>query len=140
MLDTNVLISAIILESSSMKAIVEDVALNHDLLIGSYVLDELRDVVKRKWPARIKAIERFIHDAALETVETPPASELFCPNIRDPKDQSVLAEAISGKVDILITGDKDFENIGLATPEIISPRQYITRFIESHSVPPNSAY
>jgi predicted nucleic acid-binding protein len=40
-----------------------------------------------------------------------------------------LAHAIESKVDILITGDKDFDDIIIETPKILKPRQYIEKYL-----------
>lgn len=57
MLDTNVLISYLIFNSRTIDAVVEDVVSNHDLVIPTYVIGELREVVRRKWPRRSVFIE-----------------------------------------------------------------------------------
>jgi putative PIN family toxin of toxin-antitoxin system len=46
------------------------------------------------------------------------------PYIRDKKDLLILAAAILSDADILITGDKDFDDISLKRPLIFSPNQY----------------
>ena len=51
------------------------------------------------------------------------------PQIRDIDDMPLLAHAIEAKVDILITGDKDFDDIIIETPKIIKPRQYIEKYL-----------
>ena len=95
MLDTNVLVSAIVLDSPSMNTIIEHVECNHKMLVGSYVLDELRNVVARKWPNRLDSIERFIETAGFEIVATPSAGAVFPIEMRDPNDVPVLAQAIA---------------------------------------------
>ncbi|MCL1985434.1 MAG: hypothetical protein FWG59_03200 [Betaproteobacteria bacterium] len=62
-----------------------------------------------------------------ELVYTPrqPAPGLF--EIRDPNDYAVLYSAITEDVDIFITGDKDFENLNLDTPEILTPSQFLAK-------------
>ena len=46
------------------------------------------------------------------------------PKIRDIKDLPVLVSAILSDADILLTGDKDFENIEIDKPLIMSPMKY----------------
>ena len=130
MLDTNVLVSAIVLDSPTMNVIVEHVESNHRMLVGSYVLDELRSVVARKWPDRLYSIECFIETAGFEVVTTPSASIVFPIEIRDPNDVPVLAQAIAGKADVLVTGDKDFHNLPIDCPTIVTPAQHIMRFLD----------
>ena len=45
------------------------------------------------------------------------------------KDYPVLYTAIIEDVDILVTGDKDFSDIEIEKPEIMSPTQFIERFL-----------
>ena len=44
-------------------------------------------------------------------------------------DYPVLYTAIIEDVDILVTGDKDFSDIEIEKPEIMSPTQFIERFL-----------
>lgn len=46
--------------------------------------------------------------------------------IRDVKDRPILRAAKIAKVDILLTGDKDFLESGINTPKIINPSQFLS--------------
>jgi predicted nucleic acid-binding protein len=52
------------------------------------------------------------------------------PKIRDMDDLPVLANAIESNVDLLVTGDKDFDNITIEKPIIINPRNYIDEYMK----------
>jgi predicted nucleic acid-binding protein len=43
-------------------------------------------------------------------------------------DLPILATAIIEDVDILLTGDKDFEGLGLDRPEIVTPSQFLEKY------------
>ena len=45
------------------------------------------------------------------------------------KDYPVLYTAIIEEVDLLVTGDKDFSDIDIEKPEIMSPTQFMERFL-----------
>jgi predicted nucleic acid-binding protein len=60
MLDTNVLISAIIFPNDRMNSLVYKATLEHQLVLSSYIIDELLDVIERKFPAKIKDVELFV--------------------------------------------------------------------------------
>lgn len=45
-------------------------------------------------------------------------------------DSPILFTALIGSVDILITGDKDFTVIQNPPIEILTPKQYIDRYVE----------
>ncbi len=49
--------------------------------------------------------------------------------IRDKNDYPVLYTAIVENIDIFITGDKDFLDINVEMPEIMTPADFIERFI-----------
>ena len=48
MLDTNVLISALLFPGTKMDAMMNYIFTNHQLVLSSYVVDELKNVVRRK--------------------------------------------------------------------------------------------
>ena len=48
--------------------------------------------------------------------------------IRDDKDYMVLYTAILADVDILITGDKDFKDIKIERPEILTPKKFFEKY------------
>lgn len=130
MLDTNVLASAIMFPSQNMNKLIELIDANHELYIASYVLDELKEVVRRKFPSRQLALDRFLLKARYTFVRTPEFPEKGLFEIRDEKDYPVLYSAIMEDVDILITGDKDFAGVEIDHPEIMTPAAFLERFKE----------
>jgi predicted nucleic acid-binding protein len=50
-------------------------------------------------------------------------------NIRDAEDYPVLYTAIIEDVDILITGDKDFANIEIENIEILTPSDFMDKYL-----------
>lgn len=129
MLDTNVLISYAIFGPGSVGRVVEDIAANHELLLSTYVIDEFREVVARRWPSRLSAVERFLARAPFETVVTPHIMDEGLFDIRDAFDYPVLYSAIVGFADVLVTGDKDFADVEVETPDIVTPAQYAERYM-----------
>lgn len=59
-----------------------------------------------------------------ELVYTPKNYKKLSAIIRDEKDFPVLYTAMIEDVDILITGDKDFEELDIEKPEILIPTQF----------------
>ena len=45
--------------------------------------------------------------------------------VRDVNDRPILRAAIHAKADILLTGDKDFLESGLATPQILTAADFV---------------
>ena len=71
MLDTNVLVSAIIFPNDRMDFLIYKATLEHKLVISSYIIDELIDVTKRKFPDKINNIDLFLTRLPYELVYTP---------------------------------------------------------------------
>ena len=65
MLDTNILVSVIFFPSDQTRALVKTIAAGHQILLCDYVIDELRLVVERKFPARKEALEQFFVELPL---------------------------------------------------------------------------
>lgn len=129
MLDTNVLISALLFPGAKMNAMMDEIFTHHQLVLSSYVVDELKSVVKRKFPGKEIAVNKLLMMMSFEYVYTPGEIESGLFDIRDVKDYPVLYTAIMEDVDILVTGDKDFSDIDMEKPEIMSPTQFMEKFL-----------
>ena len=127
MLDTNVLISMLVFKS--FNAVIDKITQKHSIVLCSYVIDELHEVIERKFPNKQKDIEKFLMKLPFELVYTPKTIEehdLF--KIRDVDDEKVLYSAIIADVDILLTGDKDFSDIEIEKPEILTPGAFLEKY------------
>lgn len=129
MLDTNVLISALLFPGTRMDTMMNNIFMEHQLVLSSYVVEELKRVVQRKFPGKETAVGKMLLKMSYEYVYTPEEfdTELF--HIRDIKDYPVLYTAIIEDIDILITGDKDFSDIEIDKPEIMTPGEFIEEFL-----------
>lgn len=128
MLDTNVIISVIIFNNCEWNKMIEIISSKHRLVLSSYVVNELKSVTGRKFTAKTKDIEDFLIALPFELVYTPDICEKGLFTIRDEKDYPVLYTAIIEKVDIFITGDKDFHEIEVDKPEIMTPATFIEKY------------
>lgn len=122
MLDTNVLIS-IVLSSKKMNQLILDICKKHTLVLSPYILEETRRVVTTKFPQRKEILEKFLSNEVYEIVENTTICRQKI-NIRDPKDVPIIVGAINGKIELLITGDKDFDNVEIPNIKIIKPSEY----------------
>lgn len=125
-LDTNVLVAAF-----ATRGLCEDVfrvvLTEHELVISETVLEELERILaeKLRMPmSRVGALAAFLRNQGMvahPTESAPwPAS--------DPKDQWVVAAAIKGEAEVLVTGDKDLLEIVEKTPiPIVTPRGFWER-------------
>jgi putative PIN family toxin of toxin-antitoxin system len=128
MIDTNVLLSVLLFPGQRMNALIEKITTEHQLVLSSYVVDELLNVTRRKFKNKVEAVDLLLSQLPYELVYTPkqPKPGLF--EIRDEKDYPVLYSAITEDVDVFITGDRDFDGMGLEKPEIISPAGFLEKY------------
>ncbi|MDO9084967.1 MAG: putative toxin-antitoxin system toxin component, PIN family [Anaerolineaceae bacterium] len=129
MLDTNVLISLFVFKGKKFEDLFIKVCFQHTLVLSSYIIDELYEVVEKKFPGKSEFLNTFLSRIPFEQVHMPedkPDHNLFI--IRDDNDDKVLYSAIIADVDIFITGDKDFIDVVLQKPKILTPTQFLERF------------
>jgi putative PIN family toxin of toxin-antitoxin system len=122
-LDTNVLASAVATRGICADILRTTLA-EHRLLIGEAVLAELGPVLLRKFrvaPDLAKETDEFLRREA-EVIERSSPLGI---QLRDPDDVPILEEAVAGKADVLVTGDKDLLEVTQPTPiRILSPRGF----------------
>lgn len=131
MLDTNILVSMIIFPSQMFLEMLATITKYHKLVLSSYVLNELSDVVMRKFPKRNEAFKKFLAAIPYEIFVTPQDMDMDLFEIRDTMDYPVLYSAIVAKADVLITGDKDILTVEhIDRPEILTARNFVAKFSE----------
>lgn len=121
-LDTNVLVSALAargLCADLMRLVLAE----HEVLTGEVNLVELRRVLSTRFraaAAQVDLVEELLRD---QTVIAKPAA-LLPLAVRDPDDAWVLASAVAGQADLLVTGDADLLVLADRSPvAIVSPRE-----------------
>lgn len=129
MLDTNVLISMVLFRGKGFLQMLEYITQYHSLVLSTFVIDELIEVTNRKFPSKRPIIDYFLSNLSYELVYTPTyiPSNLF--QIRDSNDYPVLYSAITNDIDIFITGDKDFQEIDINRLEILTPTEFIQKYL-----------
>ena len=126
-LDTNVLISAVLLpESTAYNAYIK--ALDTGILLASSsTLAEYSEVILRSKFDRYSSKERrqvFLNELMQDVEQITIIEEVDA--CRDPKDNKFLEVAINGMADILITGDNDLLNLNpFRGVIIITPADFI---------------
>ena len=120
-LDTNVLVSAYMARGLCAD-LLRHILAEHELLTGEVNLAELRRVLVERFhapAALVAAVEAELRD---NTIIPKPGRPSALP-IRDPDDRWVLASAVDGQADLLVTGDKDLLTVADASPiPIVDPR------------------
>ena len=121
-IDTNVLVSSILIKKSSSDAVLKKARSSGNLLFSEVTFQELQTVLSRSKFDRYVSLQvrsEFIFRLRLESelVEILEKVDLC----RDEKDNKFLEVAINGKADYLITGDNDllvlrpFEDVKIMT-------------------------
>ncbi len=123
--DANIVISALLFPNGKVAKVFSHILDKHTVIISSYTKEECVEVFKKKFPLKIEQIEIFFDGINFEEFKSPEKiDENKYPKIRDIKDLPVLVSAILSDADILLTGDKDFENIKIDKPLIFTPSKY----------------
>lgn len=128
MIDTNILISAFVFKSKIMNNLINKITLEHNLLISSYCIDELKELTKEKFKIDYVELERFLNSFPFELAYSPEIIETKLFDIRDEDDYIILHTAIIEDVDVFITGDKDFNDIKIDKPEILTAKEFLERY------------
>jgi putative PIN family toxin of toxin-antitoxin system len=130
MIDTNLFISAALFPDSVLAAIIFAAADKYALVLSTQILDELRAVVKRKFPNRVSETENLLRRLRYEIAYTPEYIDQDAfPKVRDPKDYPILASAILANIDVFISGDADFEDVAIEYPEILKPSEFAKKYL-----------
>jgi len=109
LLDTNVLISAYFWNGQERAILWDCIRGIHENVISDYILGETQRVLRGKFGVSNDAVERYLF--LLRTFSTSVPLGDVRRISRDPKDNPIIATALSGKVDALVTGDKDLLTI-----------------------------
>src|SRR5215510_14702836 len=129
MIDANIIVSAILFPNSNIAKAIDHIGNNFDLIISKYTLEEVEDVFNEKFPHKLSEMYEFMKQVPYELFVLEKIENKKYPSIRDDEDLPVLANAIESKVDILITGDKDFDNVKIEIPRIMKPREHIDEYM-----------
>ncbi|WP_229598283.1 putative toxin-antitoxin system toxin component, PIN family [Runella aurantiaca] len=126
-LDTNTLVSAALIKKSISRDAFDKALQIGQLLASEKTLNELADVLAReKFDKYVSLKERQeFYVSYLEIVNMKDIVEVIT-DCRDSKDNKFLEIAVSGKANIIVSGDADllvlhpYRNI-----EILTPRQFL---------------
>lgn len=126
--DTNIYISAYAFGGISKEVLVMAQTGMIKLCVSPAILDELEDVLIRKF--------KFSNDVVQEIIgNIPQFTELVTPKktikfiTEDPDDDRILECAVTAGAHVIVSGDKDLKRIGKYEEIIIlSPGEFIARY------------
>ena len=111
-LDTNVLIAAFIAHGVCNE-LFEHCALNHDIVLSSFIMDEFRTKMLNKFEFSAREVEQAVRLLESRSSMVEPVN-LEAPVCRDPDDDAVIGTALAGSCDCIVTGDKDLLDLSSA--------------------------
>lgn len=122
-LDTNVLISAILFGGPPRKVLAMVVAGRIDGLLSVPILDELKGVLQRRKsgfsPAQALRVVEELHGLCTLVDPTSTIDEITS----DEADNRVLECTVEGRADFVVSGDRDLLRLGVYRGiQILSPR------------------
>lgn len=127
MLDTNVLISSFVFGGQTGVLLERLWEMDEQLYVSEYVDQEFKAKLEAKWPSKAEKVYSLYHK--LNIVFCESTTEVLG-ELRDKKDVPVLSDAIHHKMDMILTGDKDFLESGIEYPLIFSPGM-MTEYLNS---------
>jgi predicted nucleic acid-binding protein len=125
MVDTNILVSAALFRGGSVSATLKEIMSRYELCVCTFSLEELLIVFERKFKNKRGNLDEFLRELSFDLVYSPlKIDKTRIPPIRDEKDYPILASAMDADIDVLVSGDKDFNCVDCERPEILSPSRF----------------
>ena len=122
LVDTNILVSALMYPSSKPALALFHVANNHSLILSDSNISEFHRIAKDKFSRTLADIDVFLAELSYELVPAPASPQKL---IDDPKDAPILNAAIIEGVDIVISGDKHFTELDIERPKVMRAAEYL---------------
>ena len=123
MLDTNVLASAVATRGLCAD-VLRAVLAEHELVICAQIISELQRVLKDKFALPRQLVNDFIRLVREDSLLCGPG-DLPKIKLKDKDDLGILSAAVGGGVNVIVTGDKEMQMVGMvAGLKIMSPRQF----------------
>ncbi len=122
LVDTNILISAVLFPRSKPAKALVYTAENHEMVLCDQNLAEFREVLNRKAPQVLPDAEVLLTELSYDLIPAAPHAQKL---IRDVKDQPILNAAILYDIDIILTGDKDFLSLDMERPKCMTVAQFL---------------
>ncbi len=127
--DTNVLVSAMVFPPSVPRQAVDKALSDDVLLFSEFTMDELKEVLFRsKFDRYVSREERAIFLAQIGIAAQFVSIVQIVRECRDPKDDKFLELALNGSADVIITGDAHL--LGMhpwREIEILTPADYLKK-------------
>lgn len=134
--DTNILVSGTIVRHGPSAAVLDAAQQKRIVLVvSSAILSEYLEAIQRphiakrykRIESRIATLTRFLQDGSI--VVTPQTVVRVVPS--NPDDDFVIACAVDGRANYIVSGDQHFLKLGRYRGiKILSPREFVTAVLE----------
>jgi putative PIN family toxin of toxin-antitoxin system len=122
-LDTNVLASALATRGLCAD-VLREVLSNEILVVSQDVLDELKDVLCRKFGFPVAGAAEAVAFVRIDTIIAKPTA-IISVSISDADDIPILSAAIAADADVFVTGDKLLQGLKrIGRMLIVGPRGF----------------
>jgi len=136
-LDSNVILSGLFSDRGAPRLMLDVLSLNLPVLTGltgRYNIIEIERNLSKKMPSVLPLYQSYLAQIKLEIIPLPSLKEvLLFKGAASEKDIPVLASAVDGRADYLVTGDKklyasakDKRNFSF---KIIGPAEFLERIL-----------
>jgi len=124
LLDTNVLVSAILFGGVPRSLLEHGIRGELDLVTSPALMDELEELLHRKFGFPAEAARQV--RAELELLADVVRPKVVPRVLRDRDDDEVLAAALTGDAEVIVTGDNDLLEVGSHRGvQILPPRDFL---------------
>jgi len=130
--DANTLISAIVFRGQEHEVLKLAVKKKVALITSEDVIEEMLEVLQRKFPAKLGLAEEFLKLSEIQVIHKKDySSTIETQTVRDLKDRHVLAAAINSACKFIVTGDKDLKTLkNYKGIEIITSRKLLEMTVD----------
>lgn len=128
MLDTNIIVSTFVFKSKRLNELIYKLSKEHEIIICSYTIEEIKELLDIKFKVSQGKLNEFLQNFPFNLVNSPTNVEHKLFKIRDEDDYIILHTAIIENADIFITGDKDFDDVKIDKPKIMTPAEFLKQY------------
>jgi putative PIN family toxin of toxin-antitoxin system len=129
-LDTNVLISALFWGGQPRRVVDLAIAGRIQAITCPELLAELAQVLAEDLEVAQDKVDLVVRDVLSYAEVTVPLEEVEAP-VRDPGDRKVIACAVAGRADCIVTGDRDLLALGeVHGVAVLSVRAFLSSLAE----------
>lgn len=132
MVDTNTLISGIVFKGVEHRLLEKARENKFKLVLSEDVIEETKEVIKRKLPDKIAMVDEFLENIKFEYLPVKQYQKLI-PKYKnfmsDSEDIPILVSGIKANPDYFVTGDKHFKTQRVKKLlNIVTSRQILEKF------------